>query len=99
MYLAIRYLCWWRDAWVKAQHKSRSPGSIRHSEWRAIRVVDSSYTTRMQFTARRLLSLTDLTSLNESDDERAIQKLLKLASTEVGKVAAVCCWPRFIPVA
>jgi deoxyribose-phosphate aldolase len=62
-------------------------------------VVDSSYTTRMQLTARRLLSLTDLTSLNESDDERAIQKLLKLASTEVGKVAAVCCWSRFIPVA
>jgi deoxyribose-phosphate aldolase len=62
-------------------------------------VVDSSYTTRMQFSARRLLSLTDLTSLNDSDDERAIQKLLKLASTEVGKVAAVCCWPRFIPVA
>jgi len=53
----------------------------------------------MQFTARRLLSLTDLTSLNESDDERAIRKLLKLASTKVGKVAAVCCWPRFIPVA
>ena len=62
-------------------------------------MVDSTYTTRMQFTARRVLSLTDLTSLNDNDDERSIQKLLKLASTDAGKVAAVCCWARFIPVA
>jgi deoxyribose-phosphate aldolase len=53
----------------------------------------------MQFTARRLLSLTDLTSLNESDDERSIRKVLKLASTDAGKVAAVCIRARFIPVA
>jgi deoxyribose-phosphate aldolase len=62
-------------------------------------VVDASYTTRMQFTARRVLSLTDLTSLNDNDDERSIQKLLKLASTDAGKVAAVCTWARFIAVA
>jgi deoxyribose-phosphate aldolase len=53
----------------------------------------------MQFTARRLLSLTDLTSLNDSDDERTMQKLLQRASTRAGKVAAVCCWARFIPLA
>lgn len=53
----------------------------------------------MQFTARRVLSLTDLTSLNDNDDERSIQKLVKLAYTDAGKVAAVCCWARFIPVA
>jgi deoxyribose-phosphate aldolase len=61
-------------------------------------VVASSYTTRMQFTARRVVSLTDLTSLNDADDERAIQKLLKLASTDAGKVAAVCTWSRFAPL-
>jgi deoxyribose-phosphate aldolase len=49
--------------------------------------------------AQRLLSLSDLTSLNATDDEHTIQRLLKLASTQAGKVAAVCCWPRFIPVA
>src|SRR5580658_9332657 len=53
----------------------------------------------MHFLAHRLLALTDLTSLNDTDDEPAIQKLLKLASTDVGKVAAVCLWPRFIPLA
>jgi deoxyribose-phosphate aldolase len=61
-------------------------------------VVDLSYTARIQFTARRLVSLTDLTSLNDNDDERAVQRLLKLVSTEAGTVAAVCTWPRFIPV-
>jgi deoxyribose-phosphate aldolase len=53
----------------------------------------------MQFTARRLLSLTDLTSLNDTDDVHTIQKLLKLASTDAGKVAAVCCWSKFISLA
>jgi deoxyribose-phosphate aldolase len=53
----------------------------------------------MHFLARRVLSMTDLTSLNDSDDARTIQKLVKLASTEAGKVAAVCCYSRFIPVA
>ena len=62
-------------------------------------MIDSSFTTRMQFTARRLLSLTDLTSLNESDDERSTKKLLKLASTDAGRVAAVCIWARLIPFA
>jgi deoxyribose-phosphate aldolase len=61
--------------------------------------VDPSYTTRMHTLARRLLSLCDLTSLNATDDEHTIQRLLKTASSDAGKVAAVCCWPRFIPVA
>jgi len=53
----------------------------------------------MHSLARRLLSLSDLTSLNATDDEQTIHRLLKIASTDAGKVAAVCCWPRFIPVA
>ncbi len=61
-------------------------------------VADSSYTTRMQSAAQRVLCLTDLTSLNDNDDERSIQKLLKLASTDSGKVAAVCSWARLIPI-
>ena len=62
-------------------------------------MTDATFTTRMASVARRVLSLTDLTSLNESDDEQSTQKLLKLASTAAGKVAAVCIWPRFIPLA
>ena len=59
---------------------------------------DSTYTTRMQSLGRNLLSMTDLTSLNDSDDVQSIQKLLELASTSAGKVAAVCVFSRFIPV-
>jgi deoxyribose-phosphate aldolase len=49
--------------------------------------------------ARRLLSLVDLTSLNESDDEATIVKLSRLARTKAGRVAAVCTWRRLVPVA
>jgi len=49
--------------------------------------------------ARRIVSLMDLTSLNETDDEAAILRLSGLALSKLGKVAAVCTWPRFIPVA
>jgi deoxyribose-phosphate aldolase len=49
--------------------------------------------------ARRLLSLIDLTSLNESDDDISIVKLAALASTDAGRVAAVCTWRRLVPVA
>lgn len=49
--------------------------------------------------ARRLLSLVDLTSLNESDNEASIVKLASLASTAAGRVAAVCTWRRLVPVA
>ena len=57
--------------------------------------IDSSLTAL----ARRLLSLIDLTSLNESDDEASIVQLAALASTDAGRVAAVCTWPRLVPVA
>src|ERR1700688_495021 len=49
--------------------------------------------------ARRLVSLMDLTSLNETDDAPAIVRLSGLAVSKAGSVAAVCVWPRFIPVA
>jgi|HubBroStandDraft_1064217.scaffolds.fasta_scaffold236165_2 deoxyribose-phosphate aldolase len=48
---------------------------------------------------RRIVSLMDLTSLNETDDEAAILRLSELAVSKAGTVAAVCTWPRFIPVA
>jgi deoxyribose-phosphate aldolase len=48
--------------------------------------------------ARRVLSLLDLTSLNEHDDEAAIAKLCARAVSEHGPVAAVCVWPRFVPL-
>jgi len=61
-------------------------------------VSESTYTSRIQSLGRQLLSMTDLTSLNDADDTQSIQKLLELASTPCGKVAAVCVFARFVPV-
>ena len=49
--------------------------------------------------AQRLISLTDLTSLNESDDAASVQELSLLACRGPVKPAAVCVWARWIPVA
>jgi deoxyribose-phosphate aldolase len=49
--------------------------------------------------ARRLLSLTDLTSLNDSDDAISVRTLSVLARTAPVRPATVCIWARWIPVA
>jgi deoxyribose-phosphate aldolase len=49
--------------------------------------------------ARRLLGLVDLTSLNSTDDAASVRSLAALASTAAGRVAALCIWARFIPIA
>ncbi len=49
--------------------------------------------------ARRLISLTDLTSLNESDDAASVRALSLLARSAAVNPAAVCIWARGIPVA
>jgi deoxyribose-phosphate aldolase len=49
--------------------------------------------------ARRLISLTDLTSLNESDDAASVRTLSALAREAPVKPAAVCIWGRWVPVA
>jgi deoxyribose-phosphate aldolase len=49
--------------------------------------------------AQRLISLTDLTSLNESDDAASVHALSHLAASAPVKPAAVCIWARWIPVA
>jgi deoxyribose-phosphate aldolase len=49
--------------------------------------------------ARRLISLTDLTSLNDSDDAASVRALSVLARTAPVRPASVCIWARGIPVA
>jgi deoxyribose-phosphate aldolase len=49
--------------------------------------------------AQRLIALTDLTSLGESDDAASVRTLSALARAAPVKPAAVCIWPRWIPVA
>jgi len=47
-------------------------------------------------TARRALSLLDLTNLDEECTPEDIAELCKRARTPHGEVAAVCVWPRFV---
>jgi deoxyribose-phosphate aldolase len=49
--------------------------------------------------ARRIIPTLDLTNLDDSCDEAAIEKLCAKARTPFGPVAAVCIWPRFVKLA
>jgi deoxyribose-phosphate aldolase len=49
-----------------------------------------------QEAARLALACLDLTSLNDGDDDAAIEALCRRAVGPHGKAAAVCVWPRFV---
>src|ERR687895_729795 len=49
--------------------------------------------------ARRTLPVLDLTNLDDACDEAAARALCTKAKTMYGPVAAVCLWPRFVPLA
>ena len=53
----------------------------------------------MSFTIKKIISLIDLTSLNADDTDEKITALCKQAQTPLGNVAAVCVYPKFIPLA
>jgi deoxyribose-phosphate aldolase len=46
--------------------------------------------------ARIALACLDLTSLNDADDDAAIDALVARAQGAVGRPAALCVWPRFV---
>ncbi len=48
---------------------------------------------------QHLISLLDLTSLNENDNESTIDLLCTQATTPYGKVAAVCIYPQYVSLA
>jgi deoxyribose-phosphate aldolase len=50
----------------------------------------------MHDTAKRALSLLDLTDLTDDCDAAAIEKLCAQAQTPFGPTAAICIWPRFV---
>lgn len=50
----------------------------------------------MPFSKKKLLSLIDLTSLNDSDSSESITALCQKAVTSLGHVAAVCVYPQFV---
>ncbi|MCR6500564.1 deoxyribose-phosphate aldolase [Shinella sp. CPCC 101442] len=47
-------------------------------------------------TARKALTLLDLTDLTDTCDAAAIEKLCAQAQTPFGTTAAICIWPRFV---
>ena len=49
--------------------------------------------------ARRAVGLLDLTRLEDDDDDPAVATSCRAALTPVGPVAAVCVFPRFVPLA
>lgn len=49
--------------------------------------------------ALRALKLMDLTTLNDDDTDQNVIELCHKAKTAVGNTAAICIYPRFIPIA
>ncbi|AUH49853.1 deoxyribose-phosphate aldolase [Chromobacterium sp. ATCC 53434] len=49
--------------------------------------------------ARRALSLMDLTTLNDDDTDEKVIALCRKAKSQDGTVAAMCVYPRFVPIA
>lgn len=53
----------------------------------------------LKLAASRALSLMDLTTLNDDDTEGKVAALCRKAAGPAGRVAAVCVYPRFVPIA
>lgn len=59
----------------------------------------NEHETELKRAARRALLSLDLTNLDEACDESAVKALAARAFTAHGHVAALCVWPRFVPLA
>lgn len=55
--------------------------------------------TDLTAAAQRALSLMDLTTLNEDDTDEKVIALCHQAKSPAGNTAAICIYPRFIPIA
>ncbi|WP_108649439.1 deoxyribose-phosphate aldolase [Dongshaea marina] len=55
--------------------------------------------TDLKKTAQLALNLMDLTTLNDDDTDAKVIDLCHKAKSPAGKTAAVCIYPRFIPIA
>ncbi|WP_025819345.1 deoxyribose-phosphate aldolase [Shewanella marina] len=49
--------------------------------------------------AQRAINLMDLTTLNDDDTDQKVIELCHKANTAAGHTAAICIYPRFIPIA
>ncbi|WP_133405797.1 deoxyribose-phosphate aldolase [Parashewanella tropica] len=55
--------------------------------------------TDLKLAAKRGISLMDLTTLNDDDTDQKVIELCKKSQTAAGHTAAICIYPRFIPIA
>ena len=55
--------------------------------------------TDLKASSLRALKLMDLTTLNDDDTDEKVIALCHQAKTPVGNTAAICIYPRFIPIA
>ncbi|CAM4009188.1 deoxyribose-phosphate aldolase [Xenorhabdus thuongxuanensis] len=55
--------------------------------------------TDLTAAAQRALGLMDLTTLNDDDTDEKVTALCRQANSPAGQTAAICIYPRFIPVA
>ncbi|SQB26018.1 deoxyribose-phosphate aldolase [Citrobacter koseri] len=55
--------------------------------------------TDLTASSLRALKLMDLTTLNDDDTNEKVIALCHQAKTPVGNTAAICIYPRFIPIA
>lgn len=55
--------------------------------------------TDLTAAAQRALNLMDLTTLNDDDTDEKVIALCHQAKSPAGQTAAICIYPRFIPVA
>lgn len=54
---------------------------------------------QLKSTAQQALSLMDLTTLNDNDTDEKVIALCQQGNTHFGTPAAVCVYPRFVPIA
>jgi deoxyribose-phosphate aldolase len=55
--------------------------------------------TELTTAAQRALNLMDLTTLNDDDTDEKVIALCRQANSPAGHTAAICIYPRFIPIA
>ncbi len=55
--------------------------------------------TDMTVIARQAIGLMDLTTLNDDDTDEKVAALCRQANSPAGQTAAICIYPRFVPLA
>jgi len=62
-------------------------------------MIDEKQASEFKKVALKAIELMDLTTLNDDDTDHKIIELCHKAKTPVGNTAAICIYPRFIPIA